>query len=73
MVPYFDALTGAGAEIWACAANPATTRDAVAIHLQNAGVHLLTLSSPRLGAPALPWRKLTADAYCNNFLRLSSR
>jgi adenosylhomocysteinase len=40
MIPYFDALTGAGAEIWACAANPATTRDAVAIHLQNAGVHV---------------------------------
>jgi S-adenosylhomocysteine hydrolase len=40
MVPYFDALTGAGAEIWACAANPATTRDAVTIHLQNAGVHV---------------------------------
>jgi adenosylhomocysteinase len=40
MIPYFDALTGAGAEIWACAANPATTRDAVAIHLQNAGVHI---------------------------------
>jgi S-adenosylhomocysteine hydrolase len=54
MVPYFDALTGAGAEIWACAANPATTRDAVTIHLQNAGVHLLTLSSPRPGGPALP-------------------
>src|SRR5215210_3945684 len=40
MVSYFDALTGAGAEIWACAANPATTRDAVTIHLQNEGVHV---------------------------------
>jgi len=38
MVPYFEALTGAGAEVWACAANPATTRDAVAIYLENAGV-----------------------------------
>jgi adenosylhomocysteinase len=40
MVPYFEALKGAGAEVWACAANPATTRDAVAIHLQNAGVRV---------------------------------
>ncbi len=39
MVPYFDALIGAGAEVWACAANPATTRDAVAAHLEDAGVH----------------------------------
>jgi S-adenosylhomocysteine hydrolase len=30
MVPYFEALLAAGAEVWACAANPATTRDAVA-------------------------------------------
>jgi adenosylhomocysteinase len=40
MVPYFDALAGAGAEIWACAANPATTRDAVAIHLENVGLRV---------------------------------
>ncbi len=40
MVPYFDALAGAGAEVWACAANPATTRDAVAIHLENVGVRV---------------------------------
>src|ERR671916_2771216 len=40
MVPYFDALVGAGAEVWACAANPATTRDAVAIHLENAGARV---------------------------------
>jgi hypothetical protein len=33
MVPYFAALVGAGAEVWACAANPATTRDAVVAHL----------------------------------------
>ena len=40
MVPYFDALAGAGAKVWACAANSATTRDAVAIHLENAGVRV---------------------------------
>jgi len=40
MVPYFEALTNAGAEVWACAANPATTRDAVALHLEDAGVHV---------------------------------
>jgi adenosylhomocysteinase len=40
MVPYFEALTGAGAEVWACAANPATTRDAVAVHLEDAGVRV---------------------------------
>ena len=39
MVPYFEALVGAGAEVWACAANPATTRDAVAEHLRALGVH----------------------------------
>ena len=38
MIPYFDALVGAGAEVWACAANPATTRDAVAMHLEGIGV-----------------------------------
>ncbi|MGH3147726.1 MAG: NAD(P)-dependent oxidoreductase [Rubrobacter sp.] len=40
MIPYFEALVGAGAEVWACAANPATTRDAVSIHLRSAGVHV---------------------------------
>ena len=34
MVPYFEALTHRGAEVWACAANPATTRDRVAEHLE---------------------------------------
>jgi adenosylhomocysteinase len=38
MVPYFEALVAAGAEVWACAANPATTRDAVAEHLEAMGV-----------------------------------
>jgi adenosylhomocysteinase len=38
MVPYFEALVAAGAEVWACAANPATTRDAVAEHLGSLGV-----------------------------------
>jgi S-adenosylhomocysteine hydrolase len=32
MIPYFEALTEKGAEVWACAANPATTRDRVAEH-----------------------------------------
>jgi adenosylhomocysteinase len=40
MVPYFEALLAAGAEVWACAANPATTRDAVAGYLENAGVRV---------------------------------
>jgi adenosylhomocysteinase len=40
MVPYFEALLAAGAEVWACAANPATTRDAVASHLKSAGVRI---------------------------------
>jgi adenosylhomocysteinase len=39
MVPLFEALTAAGAELRACAANPATTRDAVAEHLRAIGVH----------------------------------
>ena len=38
MVPYFEALVAAGAKVWACAANPATTRDAVAEHLDTIGV-----------------------------------
>jgi adenosylhomocysteinase len=38
-VPYFEALVEKGAEVWAHAANPATTRDAVADHLGSMGVH----------------------------------
>lgn len=38
MIPYFEALVEAGAEVHACAANPATTRDAVAEHLESLGV-----------------------------------
>ena len=38
MVPYFEALLAAGADVYACAANPATTRDEVAEHLGSLGV-----------------------------------
>jgi adenosylhomocysteinase len=38
-VPYFEALVEKGAEVWAHAANTATTRDAVADHLGSMGVH----------------------------------
>jgi adenosylhomocysteinase len=38
MIPYFEALIEKGAEVWACAANPATTRDRVAEHLESLGV-----------------------------------
>ena len=38
-VPYFEALVEKGAEVWAHAANPATTRDAVAEHLGSIGVY----------------------------------
>jgi adenosylhomocysteinase len=38
MIPYFEALVASGAEVRACAANPATTRDAVAEHLRSLGV-----------------------------------
>lgn len=38
MVPYFEALLAKGAEVWACAANPATTRNGVAEHLEQMGV-----------------------------------
>ncbi len=38
MIPYFEALLAAGAEVHACAANPATTRDEVAEHLETLGV-----------------------------------
>jgi adenosylhomocysteinase len=38
MISYFEALVAAGAEVRACAANPATTRDRVAEHLESLGV-----------------------------------
>jgi adenosylhomocysteinase len=38
MIPYFEALVASGAEVRACAANQATTRDAVAEHLSSLGV-----------------------------------
>lgn len=38
MIPYFEALLDAGADVYACAANPATTRDNVAEHLETLGV-----------------------------------
>ena len=40
MVPYFEALLSAGAGVWACAANPATTRDEVAERLGPLGVEV---------------------------------
>ncbi|HEV2092106.1 MAG TPA: NAD(P)-dependent oxidoreductase [Rubrobacter sp.] len=40
VVPYFEALLSAGAEVHACAANPATTRDEVAEHLGSMGVEV---------------------------------
>ena len=40
MVPYFEALVAAGAQVWACAANPATTRDVVATYLEAIGVYV---------------------------------
>lgn len=40
MIPYFEALLGAGARVHACAANPATTRDGVAEHLCALGVNV---------------------------------
>jgi len=40
MVPYFEALLSAGAEVYACAANPATTRNEVAEHLRSLGVEV---------------------------------
>ena len=39
MVPYFEALVNKGAKVHAHAANPATTRDAVADRLRSLGVH----------------------------------
>jgi len=38
MVPYFEALLAADADVYACAANPATTRSEVAEHLGSLGV-----------------------------------
>ena len=38
-IPYFEALVEKGADVWAHAANPATTRDAVSDHLGSMGVH----------------------------------
>ncbi|HET7480936.1 MAG TPA: NAD(P)-dependent oxidoreductase, partial [Rubrobacteraceae bacterium] len=40
MIPYFEALIDKGAEVWACAANPATTRNEVAERLNSIGVHV---------------------------------
>ena len=40
MIPYFEALVEAGAKVWACAANPATTRNEVAEHLETLGVRV---------------------------------
>ncbi len=40
MAPYFEALLSADAGVWACAANPATTRDEVAEHLGSLGVEV---------------------------------
>ena len=45
MIPYSEPLVASGAQLWAFAANPATTRDGVAEHLESSGV--------RLGARAL--------------------
>ena len=38
MIPYFQALLSAGAQVHACAANPATTREEVAAYLESSGV-----------------------------------
>lgn len=40
MIPYFEALVEKGAEVWACAASPATTRNEVAERLSSIGVHV---------------------------------
>jgi S-adenosylhomocysteine hydrolase len=40
MISYFETLVVVGAKVWACAANPATTRDAVAEHLNDLGVRV---------------------------------
>jgi adenosylhomocysteinase len=55
MIPYFEALVAAGAEVWACAANPATTRDAVTEHLEALGVRVQARASdpPELHATHL--------------------
>jgi adenosylhomocysteinase len=49
-IPYFEALVASGAEVWACAANPATTRDGVVEHLESSGVRL---RAKALDPPAL--------------------
>ena len=61
MIPYFEALVAAGAEVWACAANPATTRDAVAEHLNASGVRVLARFADPPELPAAELRNL-ADA-----------
>ena len=45
MIPYFEALVAAGAQVWACAANPATTRDRVAEYLEALGVRVSARAS----------------------------
>ena len=40
MIPYLETLVAAGAEVWTCAANPATTRDRVAEHLEATGIRV---------------------------------
>jgi len=40
MISYFEALVVVGANVWTCAANPATTRDAVTEHLNVLGVRV---------------------------------
>jgi adenosylhomocysteinase len=52
MIPYFEALVAAGAEVWACAANPATTRDRVAEHLESLDIRApaRALDTPELHA-----------------------
>lgn len=40
MIPYFEALIEKGAEVWACAASPFTTRDEVAERLSSLGVRV---------------------------------
>ncbi|MGH8906618.1 MAG: NAD(P)-dependent oxidoreductase [Egibacteraceae bacterium] len=47
MVGYFAGVVAAGAQVWACAANPLTTRDAVVDHLAGLGVRV----TARFGDP----------------------
>jgi adenosylhomocysteinase len=61
MVPYFEALVAAGAEVRACAANPATTRDAVAEHLETLGVRVPARASDPPGRHAAHlWAAISA-------------